>query len=72
MRVDKIKKNCYICEFKKIKTVPCGLREYDLEQCKMKEEFIEHPRLKALFCKWFTLDSERRKAIERYNEIQAI
>lgn len=64
-------KNCSICEFREMIVGRCpGIP--DIEKCIMKEELIHYPRVKALCCKWFTLDSKRRKAIEKYNEIQAI
>ena len=68
MSVNKIKKSCNICEFKDYQLIFGVL----LKDCEMKNEKVRFPRLKALFCKWFTLDSKRRKAIEKFYEIQTI
>lgn len=71
MSVRKIRHTCDNCEFKKIIHVTYGLGRI-LYKCEIRNEWIRHPILKGYYCPWFTLDSERRKAIERYNEIQAI
>ena len=72
MSVKKITHTCDNCEFKEIIYIPYGLTGKILEKCEIRNEWIKHPIIKGYYCPWFTLDSKRRKAIERYNEIQAI
>lgn len=64
-------KNCNICEFRTT-IIPPPIGHPSFNECMIKNSIIKYPRLKARFCKWFTLDGDRRKAIEIYNEIQAL
>lgn len=72
MSVNKIKKNCNICEFIENEHFYNGYHTCVAKYCEIKGDRIRFKRIKALFCKWFTLDSKRRKAIKKYNEIQVI